>query len=186
MDYVSTLGERIKTGNDSQLLCAILLLLIGLSVIGFLFSGLFGENGTNLNCLNFYFKLGLVLLLLVGAIIMFVCVIEYLRTLDERNLKYKEHLTDEALKIYNDNLEYKRLSQKTMIGILEKSGKAIIDEDVRDKEHKRKIELQDNEQKADKVIKELELTKELLVQERNKEESINKKLDEIIELLKNK
>lgn len=100
-----------------------------------------------------------VTLLLTACVIMFVKFLKHLDKLAEQDAKYNERLTDEVIRIYKEEKEHERLAERTRVGLLEKQGKAIIDEETRAKEHQRKLEVMDKEWIADLSNKVLEIAK---------------------------
>ena len=104
-------------------------------------------------------RLIFVTLLLTACVIMFVKFLKHLDKLAEQDAKYNERLTDEVIRIYKEEKEHERLAERTRVGLLEKQGKAIIDEETRAKEHQRKLEVMDKEWIADLSNKVLEIAK---------------------------
>lgn len=103
--------------------------------------------------------LAFVAMLLTACVIMFIKFLKHLDKLAEQNAKYNERLTDEVIRIYKEEKEHERLAEKTRVGLLEKQGKAIIDEETRAKEHLRKLEVMDKERIADFSDKVLDIAK---------------------------
>ena len=187
---VCDMGERVKTGNGLKLamtyvIAALFPVTIILLSIGFIVCMCKSPETLHPNWLCLVFKLTIMVLLIVACVIMFVKFIKHLDKLSEQDAKYKERLTDEAIRILKEDEEYKRLDNRAQINLLEKQGRAIMDEEVRAKEHQRKLDVMDRERIADLNDKVLEIVKAQITSTTFDEKSTQQWIKELIQTISN-
>lgn len=109
-----------------------------------------------------------------AIIILFTCImaLKYLlpfwSRLTERKLSFEEQIQKDAIRLFDEDREYRRLHYKTELGLYEKREKAKIDDWVREKEHRRALEKQECERISElsKILVDLARTKNTITFEK--------------------
>lgn len=107
----------------------------------------------------YLYRILIAILLLVTVILLLKHLVPYCIRMAELQQKQIEQKQRDAIRLYDEDREYERLTYKTELGLYEKREKARIDEWVRNNDHVRKLDILEQERIADLSNVLLELSK---------------------------